>query len=409
MHGISAVSEPATTIKDWTPEEYEKILIRAQDDYAKEYKNGRWPGTEAMGLYAYAHLMRPKDFEPAIRLAEMLSHQYRDLEAIKLCEFAFNNYDGPHSNDLLGWSRFKETYAMLARSYKKLGIFDKALRFAKASGETVLVANLEAEAAPRAFKGGFPEDALKRELESLGCKFHDQSSMCVSTELTESTWVFWLRDEEQLNDLTPEKLGNLCCYTKVVVCSSMHLQRLFEARLPFLGSKNVHVIHESPLAAMSEDAPSLKENLIVFVGAEADYVYLKEAFTSVKGVEFWHDGPCGNQSSFVPAGAFYVFCGPSANRHDVKRLIQAQAAGVTCLVSAVDAMPEYLMRGRLFKPPYSSAHVRAMAQSAVTLTATKKSREEAIKQAAEWTAGVHKAFSAKTAARQWLQTLRPYL
>lgn len=372
-------------MKDWTPEEYDSILARART------------GTEdASGLYGYAHLMRPTELEPALRLANCFSIQGRHHAAVKLAVFTLSYLDGE-----LGEKTFlKDVFIQLSTSCKIVGNYELALVFAKASGNEFIVIGAELDARPIPYHGNFPDCAVKEALVGLGCRFYEGSTLSVSTKLEADTMFFWVRDLEQISDLTPAKLG--CIHlTRAVICSSTYLRNAFIERLPYYPQDDVHVVLEAPFGSSFKPVAPKERNKIVFIGSEDDYGYLQQ---TIEGLDV--AGRLGVEDSLIDwsEALLYVFCGPTANRQDVERLLFAQANGVMCLSSAVGSLSEYMVAGRLFKPPYCTAHVGAILSSAAKLIRNRDQVEMESKAGGE----VLKIFSADVAARRWLSVLRDY-
>jgi len=385
-------------VEDWSDEKIHALVVEA-DSYWEEYRFSK----KASGLLAFAHLMKPQAYAVTLRLAATFAMRGRDLEATRLGDFAMRNMRDPKT---LESESLKSYLKILSWSFRRTGNHRMALRLATYAGDDkeIKQAKRLQTLARRARSIAFPKGAIA---DALRDEYHSDASggklFCVqkTPELYRSVnpaGIAWIRSEEDIQELTPDKLGVLADVPSFV-CSSEYLRQRLLARLPFIGEDNVNVILEAPL--VSPEAKTAREAppVVMYCGDLKGKKSLKEAFPHHLVVTRDDEPYELNQAQI------FILYTETPSTRDIEDLIRAQANGVIPVCTAIGAIPEYMVGGILVKPRdnigplFDPEHLKALCNAAVKQVNAPLSERQHVATEA------HNHFSARNGALRWLELI----
>lgn len=392
-------------IQEWSNEKLQAMVAEA-DKYWEEHRFSK----KAAGLLAFAHLMKPQECAVALRLAATIAvTQRRDDEAVRLAKYGLSHCEAPsrlESPALLSYLK------ILSQCFLRIKDHRTALRLAmitKSDDEIKLARRLQSYAR-RSFIGHFPASPIAECLrllfnctlakESLGGYPNvnelrsDQPMFAEDAHPT----IYWIRDETDLNDLTPDRLANLMS-VQSFVCSSMYLRNVTLARLPFLEENRVHVILEAPLQTLPQTL-SETEPVVIYRGDPSGFGPVKEAFA--KDNKKWLV-TSDAADVYHPNPAIFILLTERPTPEDMHNLIVAQCNGAIPICTAVRAIPEYMVGGFLIKPRielnpiFDHEHRKAICDAAVREGSAHLSVHQHIAKEA------YAHFGAENGAIRWLE------
>lgn len=391
-------------IHEWSNEKLQSIVAEA-DTYWEGYRFSK----KAVGLLAFAHLMKPQECAVTLRLAALMGMRGRNEEAVRLGDFALKHLSDPST---LESPTIRSYLRALSNSYLESGNHKTALKLAtlaKSEGHIKAASLAQAKyrhPRPFHFPPGLIADHLRKTFE---CKILTESYAgfanvnqfpTIYDNDVLQTGIGWVRNEEDLQELTPDKLGVLLG-VKTFVCSSEYLRERTLARLPFLGEDNVKVILDTLL---EKPAHVIEPNFVViYRGEESGGKRVSEAFASLGRP--WTVTLDPHQEN----PSIFILHKEKPTPYDIDALVHAQANGAIPVCTATGAVPEYMVGGILIKPRleispiFDHEHRKALCDAAMRqASATLAERQHIADEA--W-----KHFSAEKGAMRWLELINQTL